>query len=197
MRYAWITLQEGMFSIKAMCRMLKVRRNGYYAWKGRKPGAREAQAKRLDETLRQRFEAHQGGYGSPRLTAELKAEGWRVGRPGVAKRMRALGLKARAAKKYKATTQSKHHLPVAPNRLEQDFTAHAPNQKWVSDITDLWTGAGWLYLAVVLDLYSRAVVGGSMSERITRDLVIQALTMAVGRHRPKAGLIVHSDRGSQ
>ena len=111
--------------------------------------------------------------------------------------MRALGLKARAAKKYKATTQSKHHLPVAPNRLEQDFTAHAPNQKWVSDITDLWTGAGWLYLAVVLDLYSRAVVGGSMSERITRDLVIQALTMAVRPRRPKAGLIVHSDRGSQ
>ena len=197
MRYAWITLQEGMFSIKAMCRVLKVRRNGYYAWQGRKPGAREAQAKRLDETLRQRFEAHQGRYGSPRLTAELKAEGWRVGRPRVAKRMRALGLKARAAKKYKATTQSKHHLPVAPNRLEQDFTAHALNQKWVSDITYLWTGAGWLYLAVVLDLYSRAVVGWSMSERITRDLVIQALTMAVGRHRPKAGLIVHSDRGSQ
>ncbi len=197
MRYAWITLQERMFSIKAMCRVLKVRRNGYYAWQGRKPGAREAQAKRLDETLRQRFEAHQGRYGSPRLTAELKAEGWRVGRPRVAKRMRALGLKARAAKKYKATTQSKHHLPVAPNRLEQDFTAHAPNQKWVSDITYLWTGAGWLYLAVVLDLYSRAVVGWSMSERITRDLVIQALTMAVGRRRPKAGLIVHSDRGSQ
>ena len=111
--------------------------------------------------------------------------------------MRALGLKARAAKKYKATTQSKHHLPVAPNRLEQDFTAHAPNQKWVSDITYLWTGAGWLYLAVVLDLYSRAVVGWSMSERITRDLVIQALTLAVGRRRPTAGLIVHSDRGSQ
>ena len=133
-----------------------MRRNGYYAWKGRKPGAREAQAKRLDETLRQRFEAHQGRYGSPRLTAELKAEGWRIGRPRVAKRMRALGLKARAAKKYKATTQSKHNLPVAPNRLEQDFTAHAPNQKWVSDITDLWTGAGWLYLAVVLDLYSRS-----------------------------------------
>lgn len=197
MRYAWITSQEGTFSIKAMCRVLKVRRNGYYAWKRRKPGDREAQAKRLDETLRQRFEAHQGRYGSPRLTAELKAEGWRVGRPRVAKRMRALGLKARAAKKYKATTQSKHHLPVAPNRLEQDFTAHAPNQKWVSDITYLWTGAGWLYLAVVLDLYSRAVVGWSMSERITRDLVIQALTLAVGRRRPTAGLIVHSDRGSQ
>jgi transposase InsO family protein len=111
--------------------------------------------------------------------------------------MQSLGLKARAARKYKATTQSKHNLPVAPNRLEQDFTASAPNQKWVSDITYLWTGEGWLYLAVVLDLYSRAVVGWSMGKRITRDLVIQALTMAIWRRRPQAGLIVHSDRGSQ
>lgn len=197
MRYAWIKSQEGTFSIKAMCRVLQVRRSGYYAWK--RPGAseREAEGQRLDEAICRHFEAHKGRYGSPRVTEELKAEGWRVGRPRVAKRMRALGLKARAARKYKATTQSKHNLPVAPNRLEQDFTASAPNQKWVSDITYLWTGEGWLYLAVVLDLYSRAVVGWSMGKRITRDLVIQALTMAIWRRRPKAGLIAHSDRGSQ
>jgi transposase InsO family protein len=189
--------QEGTFSIQAMCRVLKVQRSGYYAWKRPRPDARETRRKRLDEAIRRVFEAHQGRYGSPRVTRDLTEEGWDISRPWVAKRMRALGLKARAARKYKATTQSRHNLPVAPNRLEQDFTARAPNRKWVSDITYLWTGEGWLYLAVVLDLYSRAVVGWSMGERINRDLVIQALTMAVWRRRPKAGLIVHSDRGSQ
>jgi putative transposase len=196
-RYAWIRSQEGCFSVKAMCRVLKVRRSGYYAWKRPKTTDRKTEAQRLDEAIRQHFDAHKGRYGSPRVWEELRAEGWRVGRPRVARRMQSLGLKARAARKYKATTQSKHNLPVAPNRLEQDFTASVPNRKWVSDITYLWTGEGWLYLAVVLDLYSRAVVGWSMGERITRDLVIQALTMAIWRRRPRAGLIVHSDRGSQ
>ncbi|MFO1432727.1 MAG: IS3 family transposase [Candidatus Competibacteraceae bacterium] len=109
----------------------------------------------MDEAIRRVFNAPQGRYGSPRVWEEWKAEGWHLGRRRVARRMRALGLKARAARKFKATTQSKHRLPVAPNRLEQDFTASAPNQKWVADITDLWTGEGWLYLAVVLDVYSR------------------------------------------
>jgi len=109
-RYAWIASQEGTFAIKAMCRVLKGWRNGYYAWTQRTPGGRDDQAERQDETLRQRFEAHQGRYGSPRLTAERRAEGGRVGRPRVAKRMQALGLKARAAKKDKAMTPSKHNL---------------------------------------------------------------------------------------
>jgi len=112
-------------------------------------------------------------------------------------RMQALGLKAKAAKKYQATTQSKHSLPVAPNLLEQGFTAPVANPKGVSYITDIWTEEGWLYLAAVLDLYSRAVVGWAMAERMTRELVIAALTMAVWRRRPGRGLIVHSDRGSQ
>jgi transposase InsO family protein len=196
-KYAWIKSQEGTFPVKAMCRVLKVRRSGYYAWKRPKSGERQAQSQRLDEAIRRVCEAHQGRYGSPRVTQDLKDEGWRVGRPRVAKRMRALGLKARAARKYKATTQSKHNLPVAPNRLAQDFTASAPNRKWVSDITYLWTSEGWLYLAVVMDLYSRTVVGWSLSERMTRELVMQALTMAVWRRKPAAGLVVHSDRGSQ
>src|SRR5690554_2533760 len=180
-----------------MCRVLQVRRSGYYAWKRPRASERKAEVKRLDEAIRRPFDAHKGRYGAPRVTEELKAEGWRVGRSRVAKRMQVLGLRARAARKYKATPQSKHNLPVAPNRLEQDFTASAANQKWVSDITSLWTSEGWLYLAVVLDLYSRAVVGWSMGERMTRERVIQALTMAIWRRRPKAGLIVHSDRGSQ
>jgi transposase InsO family protein len=186
-----------MFPVNAMCRVLQVVRSGYYAWKRPKQGERKAKTPRLDEAIRRVFEAHQGRYGAPRVARELGEEGWPISRAWVAKRMRALGLKARAAKKYKATTQSKHGLPVAPNRLAQDFTACAPNRKWVADLTYLWTGEGWLYLAVVLDLYSRAVVGWSMGERITRDLVIQALTLAIWRRRPEAGLVVHSDRGSQ
>jgi len=196
-KYAWMKSQEGTFPVKAMCRVLKVRRSGYYAWKRPKSGQRQARSLCLDDAIRRIFEAHKGRYGSPRVAKDLKDEGWCVGRPRVAKRMRSLGLRARAARKFKATTQSKHNLPVAPNRLEQDFTASAPNQKWVSDITYLWTSEGWLYLAVVMDLYSRTVVGWSLSERMTRELVMQALTMAVWRRKPAAGLIVHSDRGSQ
>lgn len=197
MRSAWIKSQAGSCSVKALCQVLKVRRRGYYAWKRPRSSDRKGEATRLDEAIRRQFEAHKGRYGAPRVTEELKAEGWRVGRPRVAKRMQALGLKARAARKDKATTQSKHNLPVAPTRLQPAFTASAPNQKWVSDITYLWTGEGWLYLAGMLDLYSRAVVGWSMGERLSRDLVIQALTMASWRRRPKAGLIAHSDQGSQ
>ena len=148
-------------------------------WKRPRTNDRQAEAKRLDEAIRRVFNAHQGRYGSPRVWEALKAEGWRLGRPRVARRMQALGLKARAARKFKATTQSKHSLPVAPNRLEQDFTASAPPQQWVADITSLWTGEGWLYLAVVLDWYSRLGVGWSMGERMTRELVRNVLTMAI------------------
>jgi len=111
--------------------------------------------------------------------------------------MRALGLRARAARKDQATTQSQHGLPMAPNRLGQDFTAHAPNRSWTADITYLWTEEGWLYLAVVMDLYSRTLVGWAMAERMTRELVMSALTLAVWRRRPEPGGVVHSDRGSQ
>lgn len=180
-----------------MCRVLAVTRSGYYAWKQRGESPRDEENRRLEADLRRLFDFHKSRYGAPRLTEDLRAEGWRVSRRRVAKRMRALGLKAKAAKKYKATTQSKHNLPVAPNRLQQDFTATAVDQKWVSDITYIWTEEGWLYLAVMLDLYSRAVVGWAMAERMTRELVIAALTMAVWRRRPGRGLIVHSDRGSQ
>jgi transposase InsO family protein len=185
------------FSILAMCRVLKVTRSGYYAWKqrGERPGDEEN--RRLDVDIQRLFEAHKGRYGAPRLVLELREEGWPVSRRRVAQRMRRLGLRARAARKYQATTHSKHTLPVAPNRLAQDFTAPAPNRVWVSDITYLWTGEGWLYLAVVLDLYSRTVVGWAMADRMTRELVMSALTMAVWRRRPPPGVVVHSDRGSQ
>lgn len=180
-----------------MCRVLGVTRSGYYAWKGRAEGPRAAEIQRLDEAIQRLFNRHKGRYGAPRLTLELRGEGWQVSRRRVAQRMRTLGLRARAARKYKATTQSQHDLPVAPNRLGQNFTAPAPNRVWVSDITYLWTAEGWLYLAAVLDLHARSVVGWAMADRMTRDLVMAALVMAVGRRRPEPGLIVHSDRGSQ
>jgi putative transposase len=180
-----------------MCRVLRVSRSGYYAWRRAPESPRAAEKRRLDAAIRQLFDDHRGRYGAPRITLDLQAEGWPVSRRRVARRMRAMGLRARAARRFKATTQSRHTLPVAPNRLEQDFTAAGPNQKWVADITYLWTGEGWLYLAVVLDLYSRAVVGWSMAERITKELVINALGMAIWRRRPDPGLLVHSDRGSQ
>lgn len=181
----------------AMCRVLDVTRSGYYAWKRRGESPRDEENRRLDADLQRLYNFHKGRYGAPRLTLDLRAEGWRASRRRVAKRLRMLGLRAKAARKFKATTQSKHGLPTAPNRLEQDFTAAAPNRVWLADITYVGTDEGWLYLAVVLDVYSRAVVGWAMAERITRDLVIAALTMAVWRRRPAPGLIAHSDRGSQ
>lgn len=180
-----------------MCQLLDVARSGYYAWKQRGENPRNEENRRLDADLQRLYDVHKGRYGAPRLTLELRSEGWPVSRRRVAKRMRGLGLKAKAARKYRATTHSKHTLPVAPNRLAQDFTAAAANRKWVSDITFIWTEEGWLYLAVVLDLYSRSVVGWAMAERMTRELVIAAMMMAVWRRRPGRGLIVHSDRGSQ
>jgi transposase InsO family protein len=188
---------EGEFPVSAMCRVLDVTRSGYYAWKRRGERPRDEENRRLDADIRRLFDLHKARYGAPRLTLELREEGWTVSRKRVAKRMRALGLRARAARKYKATTQSKHGLPVAPNLLGQDFTAHAPNRSWTSDITYIWTEEGWLYLAVVMDLYSRTIVGWAMAERMTRELVMSALTMAVWRRRPEPGVVVHSDRGSQ
>jgi putative transposase len=136
-------------------------------------------------------------YGSPRIHAELKALGLRLGEKRVARLMRAGDIRAKQKRKFKATTDSKHSHPVAPNLLARGFEASAPNQKWVADITYIPTREGWLYLAAIVDLYSRYVVGWSMSERMNRRLVLDALEMAVGRRRPGPGLLHHSDRGSQ
>jgi transposase InsO family protein len=151
----------------------------------------------LDDAVKTAFETKKGRSGSPGLTRDLSDAGQHYDRKTVATSMRRQGLRAKAAKKFKATTNSKHSLPVAPNLLQQDFTAAAPNRKYVSDITYLWTDEGWLYLATVIDLYSRLVVGWAMSERMTTQLVCDALQMALWRRRMPTGVIVHSDRGSQ
>jgi transposase InsO family protein len=180
-----------------MCRVLAVSRSGYYDWQGRPPSGRAQANVRLTADVQRVYAQHKGRAGSPRITRQLREEGQTVGRNRVARVMRGQRLRARAGRKYKATTNSNHHLPVAPNLLEQDFTATGPNRKWVSDITYIWTEEGWLYLAVVLDLYSRLVVGWAMSERMTANLVCEALALALWRRQMPSGVIVHSDRGSQ
>ena len=188
---------EAEFAVSMMCRVLSVSRSGYYDWYDRPPCCRAIAQQQLDEQVKQAFTAEKGRIGSPRMVKRLKANGCSAGRHQVSQSLRRQGLRAKAARKYKATTQSNHTLPVAPNLLRQDFSASQPNQKWVSDITYIHTDEGWLYLATLLELYSRKIIGWSMSERMATSLVSDALTMAVfRRHRPK-NVIVHSDRGSQ
>jgi transposase InsO family protein len=183
---------EDEFSVRLMCRVLSVSPSGYYAWRSRKPSNRAQAREALDAKVKETFAARKGRDGSPRLSRRLG-----VGRRQVAESLRRQGLRAKAAKKFKATTNSNHSLPVAENLLQQDFTAQRPNQVWVGDITYIDTDEGWLYLAVVLDLYSRKVVGWSMSDRMTATLVCDALRMALfARKRPR-GVIMHTDRGSQ
>lgn len=197
MKYATIRALECEFSVGLMCRCLAVSRGGDYPWKQRPPSPRRKARQALEAEVQRVFDDEQGRAGSPRLSRRLQAEGHKASRHTVAAAMKAKGLRAKAAKKFKATTNSKHGLPVTPNRLVQDFEAAAPNQKWVSDITYVWTDEGWLYLAVVLDLFSRKVVGWAMGARMTAALVGDALTMALWRRKRPEGVIVHSDRGSQ
>lgn len=187
------------FKIKTMARVLQVSRNGFYDWRGRrdKPSASQQRRDARDAQIRSLFEAGKARNGAPRLSQDMADLGLSCNRKTVADSLRRQGLRAKGARKFKATTNSKHNLPVAPNLLQQDFSADAPNQKWVGDITYLWTDEGWLYLAVMLDLYSRKVVGWAMSERMTATLVCDVLRMALWRRKMPTGVIVHSDRGSQ
>ena len=186
-----------LFSVNMMCNKLSVSTSGYYSWLGRSPSPRVQENAKLSLKIKHIFDLEKSRAGAKRIAKRLNAEGIFVGRHRVARIMRQHHWRARAAKKYKATTNSNHKLPVAPNLLQQDFSAIKPNEKWVSDITYIWTDEGWLYLAVVMDLYSRMVVGWSLSERMTAKLVIDALQMALWRRRMPRGVIVHSDRGSQ
>lgn len=188
---------EKEFPIGLMCRLVSVSRSGYYQWKQRPISERTQANQLLADDIKRIFEDEKNRPGAPRIVQRLKQEGQSVGRHRVARIMRNHGWRAKAAKKYKATTNSSHSLPVAPNRLEQNFEADALDQKWVSDITYIWTEEGWLYLAVVLELYSRRVIGWAIAERMTASLVCDALMMALWRRRMPKDVIVHSDRGSQ
>ena len=181
-----------------MARVLGVSRSGFYYWRTRTgPGPRAQAQARLDELVAAAFEHFEGCYGAPRITRHLAEQGRCYDAKTVASSLRRQGLRAKAAKRFKATTDSNHTRPVAENVLEQDFTAERANEKWVGDITYLWTDEGWVYLAVILDLYSRQVIGWSMDKTMTAKLVCDALQMALWRRKMPQGVIVHTDRGSQ
>jgi putative transposase len=192
-----IKKHEKDFSVRLMCKMLLVSPSGYYDWQGRPHSKRAQENTALAARIKKIFDDEYSRVGAKRIIMRLKQEGAHIGRHRVARIMRENGWRAKAARKFKATTNSNHKLPVAPNLLRQDFSASKPNEKWVSDITYIWTEEGWLYLAVVMDLYSRMVVGWCMSERMTSALVIDALQMAIWRRKRPRGVIIHSDRGSQ
>jgi len=185
------------YPIRLMCKMLRVSPSGYYDWRDRPPSKRAQENALLSAKIKTIFDEEKERAGAKRIAKRLSLEGMRVSRHRIARIMRANGWRAKAAKRFKATTNSDHKLPVAPNLLQQNFSASKANEKWVSDITYVWTEEGWLYLAVVMDLYSRMVVGWSMSERMTSKLVIDALQMAIWRRKSPRGVIIHSDRGSQ
>ena len=197
MRYRFVDMHKKAWPINLMCGVLDVSTSGYYDWRRRGPSDRALSNRDLDRRIHELFAHHKQRYGAPRITDDLHDEGFRCSENRVARRMQALGLKAIQAKKFKVTTDSNHSKPVAPDLLEQDFSASASNEKWTSDIAYVWTDEGWLYLAVVMDLYSRAIVGWSMSRRMTQQLVCDALSMALFRRHFPNGTVIHSDRGSQ
>lgn len=180
-----------------LCEMMDVSRSAYYAWCTRGPSERDQSNAQLDRDIRRIYKAHKGRYGSPRIQDELNDEGKLCSVARVARRMKRMGLKAVQTRAFKVTTNSKHNKPVYPDLLERDTSTTAVNQKWVSDISYLRTTEGWLYLAVVMDLYSRAVIGWSMQSTMTAQLVCDALIMALFRRGFPKGVIVHSDRGAQ
>lgn len=185
------------FAVRQMCQMLCVSKSGYYDWFNRKSSKREIEDEKLALRIKEIFDEEKQRSGAGRITKRLKYEKWLIGKRRVGRIMKKLGLRAKAAKKFKATTNSNHRLPVAENLLNQDFSASKPNEKWVCDITYIWTEEGWLYLAAVMDLYSRKLIGWSLSERMTTKLVVDALMMALWNRKMPKNVIVHSDRGSQ
>lgn len=186
-----------MFPVKKICQTMNVSRSGYYKWTNKKKGMREIQNEALLIAIKSIHQKVRERYGSPRIHAELVSNGIECGKNRVARLMKDHQIMARARRKFKATTNSKHNLPVAPNLLAQNFLSRGPGKIWTSDITYIWTEEGWLYLAVVLDIYNREIVGWAMSERMTKELVLGAIQQALGRKRPQKGAIFHSDRGSQ
>ena len=197
MRYQFIDAHKKTWPIRLMCKVMDVSSSGYYEWRRRPESAQELSNRKLDEEIGKVYGEHKQRYGVPRVTEELKERGLQCSENRVARRMQKLGLKGIQAKKFKRTTDSNHDKPVAPDLIDQDFLALVPNQKWVSDLTYVWTDEGWLYLAVVMDLYSRAIIGWSMGKRMTQQLMCDALTMALFRRGFPRGVIIHSDRGSQ
>lgn len=198
MRYQFIRDQAAHYPVTVLCHTLHVPRSGYYAWRRCPESARVQEDRRLRAVIETRYRVHQGNYGSPRLLVDLRTtQGETCGKHRVARLMRQAGLVAKHRRKVRATTNSAHALPVADNVLARQFTPPTLNQAWVSDLTYVPTGEGWLYLAAVMDLASRRIVGWAMDTTLATALPLRALQMALQDRQPAAGLVHHSDRGSQ
>ena len=197
MRFALIDAKKADVPVETACAVLGVSTSGYYAWKGRAASPRQRRDMVLLAHIRAQFSTSNESYGSPRMHIELNEDGLAVGRHRVARIMRENQLKARQKTRFKKTTDSNHGGQVATNVLDQNFAADRPDEKWGVDISYVWTAEGWLYLAIVLDLFSRRIVGWAISDRMKRGLAMDALQRAVALRQPPPGLIHHSDRGSQ
>lgn len=197
MRYQFIENHREVFPVRRMCKIMAVAPSGYYAWRKRPISRLKMANNTLVEKIKEIHAEFEGKYGSPRIYRELRDKKIACSENRVARLMRENGIQAKHKRRFRVTTKANPAHPVAPNLLHRAFTAEKPNQKWTSDITYIRTKEGWLYLAVVLDLFSRRIVGWAMSTRITSSLVIDALQMAIEQRKPEAGLLHHSDRGSQ
>jgi putative transposase len=196
-RFAFIYEEKANYPVAFMCRHLEVSRSGYHAWEGRPESKRAREDKALAVEVASIFEENKHRYGSPRVHRELRARGRTVGRKRVVRLMQAQGLAARKRARFVRTTDSNHDHPVAPNVLDRNFSPSEPQSTWAGDITYVWTAAGWVYLAVLLDLFSRKVVGWSISSRIDTELVLSALDQGLYGRDDVHGLLHHTDRGSQ
>ena len=197
MKFQFIDAAKEEFPVIRLCQVLGVSQSGYFAWRSRPASPRQREDLVLLAHIRSAFARSKETYGGPRMTCELRGDGLQVGRRRTARLMRENGLKARQKRRFKRTTDSHHAFPIAPNLLEQDFSAERPNEKWAADISYVWTNEGWLYLAVILDLFARRVVGWAVSDRLHQELALEALRKALAIRRPGKDLIHHSDRGSQ
>jgi len=196
-RFTFIHAEKANHPIKAMCTLLEVSRQGYYAWLRRPPSSRVEAEVELSEAIRKVFDANEQRYGSPRVLRELRNLGFAVSKRRVERAMRGMGLTPPTPRRHRKTTIQNPADPPAPNALARDFTATRPNERWVTDITYVWTAEGWAYVAVILDLFSRAVVGWAIDKSLETTLVLRALESATIRRRPRTGLLHHSDRGCQ
>jgi putative transposase len=197
MKYGFIRAQAAHYPVNLLCRQLGVQRSAYYDWCARPCKVIAPEELALRRRMKALFTASRNSLGSRTMMRNLCAEGFTIGRDRTRRLMRAMNLVVKQKRKYNVTTDSKHYLPVAENVLDRQFVPQAPNQVWATDITYLWTQQGWIYLAVVIDLYSRRVVGWAMDRRMKKALVMRALMMAVNLRQPPSGLLHHSDRGSQ
>jgi len=197
MKYAFIHDHRTQFPVTRMCQVLAVAPSGYYAWRRRPPSPRQQANDVLVEHIQTAHTQSRGTYGSPRIAEELQAQGVPCSRNRIARLMKEQGIQVKAKPAFKVTTQSDHDQPIAPNLLQQDFAVDQPNRVWVSDISYIATGEGWLYLCIVMDLFARKIIGWSMQTTLGQSLVLDAFDMAYQRTQPDAGVIFHSDRGSQ